>query len=220
MLTEDRIHKLELKNFLENAREKDHHVYAFLARLPLAHFYLLRFLITDGPLKDHNEDEDRRKYTIEEFLAHYDEFDPSYEFGFCWVVHLDRIYSDQAEDYADCICMDSLCCLAVPHVEHFICYFLEKYCEKCLYDNRPFEMNDRTIAAYGFTEAEAAWFRRKLDVQNELLKFRMRQEYEKLKELNFIRNGEQGTPPPCNRPGCHPQRVAPRMIYSYINWRP
>lgn len=216
----DRIHKLELRNFLETARLKDHHVYAFLAGLPKAHFHLLRFLVNEGPLKDRNEDKDRRKYTIEEFFAHYDEFDPQHEFGFCWVVHLERIYSDQAEDYADCIRVDGLSCLNVPDIEHFIGCFLEKYCEKCLYENRPFEMDARTIAEYGFTEEDAAWFRRRLDIQNELLKYRMRGEYETLKRLNFIRNGEEGTPPPCNRLSEDELRIAPRMVYSYILRKP
>lgn len=71
------IRKSELRNFLQTARSKDHHVYAFLAGLPKEHFYLLRFLVSKGPLKDRNQDDELRKYTVEEFLAHYDEFDPS-----------------------------------------------------------------------------------------------------------------------------------------------
>lgn len=210
------IRKSELRNFLETARSKAHHVYAFLAGLPKEHFYLLRFLVSKGPLKDRNEDDELRKYTVEEFLAHYDEFDPSHEFGFCWALRLERIYSEQAEDYADCICVWMLDCLNVPDMEHFIDFFLEKYCEMCLYDNRPFEMNAQTIAAYGFTQADAAWFGQKLVIQNERLKYRMRHEYEPLQGLDFIRNGEQGTPPPCNPDGSQVQRIVPRMVCSYM----
>lgn len=61
-----------------------------------------------------------------------------------------------------------------------------------------------------------AWFRQKLVTQNERLKYRMRHEYETLQGLDFIRNGEQGTPPPCNSHGSQVQRIVPRMVYSYI----
>lgn len=216
MLDYDKIDKVSLKSFFDSARQDDHHVYAFLAGLPKAHFYLSRFRLDDEPYNESIAEAELRKYTVGEFLEHYDDFDPCQTFGLCWVTHLDRIYSDQADDYADGHCIEMLENLNVEDVELFIDYFLEKYCEKCLYDNRPFEMDAETIAAYGFTEKDVSWFGQKTEMLNGRLKNRMRQEYETLCGLDFIRRGEQGTPLPDNARKAEARTTVPRMVFSYI----
>lgn len=206
------IDKASLRLFLESARATHHHIYALLTGLPKDTFYIERFEVTTSPYRNRNEDKSFRCYTVAEFFGHYDDFDPGHEFGLCWVAPLERIACMIQDDYNDGICVGRLDCLNMEDIEHFIVYFLHNYCEKCLYENRPFEMSEQIMAAFGFTEADAAWYRKHVDYLNDRIKREMRREYRKLHRLEFIRNGG-----PAAEDDENPSwQIVPRLLWGYM----
>ncbi|WP_418983336.1 hypothetical protein [Alistipes sp.] len=187
MTAEQSIDRVALKAFLAEAERLAHPIYTLLSGLPKANFHLLRFYEGDRAPKIWEYDEERNRFTVAEFLTHYDDFHPHDSFGICFAVHLDRIDSNRADDYADCLCIDMQEGATVRMLEEYLDRFLENYCERCMRDNRPFELTEQTIAAYGFTAEDVAMLQPRVERFNEVLRRRIRAEYEALAQLDFIR---------------------------------
>lgn len=216
MSGEELIDKAALREFLESARQTHHHIYALMTGLPKETFFLERKEVVDSPYRNRNREPEKYRYTVEEFFREYDDFDPSFEFELCFAAPLERIFSYEVDDYADGIRIDLLECLNMEDMEHFIIYFLYNYCQKCLYENRPFEMTSDIIASMGFTDADAEWYKSHVDRLNGLFKYEFYKEYEKFSRLDFIRNGDRGTPPAFNEEQAA-RKFVPKLVWSYIN---
>lgn len=187
MTAEQSLDKASLKNFLAEAERQAHPIYTLLAGLPKEHFYLLRFYEGDREPKIWEYDAERNKFSVAEFLANYDDFHLHDSFGICIEVHLERIDSDRVDDYDDCLCIDMQEGATVRMLEEYLDRFLENYCERRMRDNRPFEFTAETVAAFGFTAEDTEMLRPRVERFNEVLKRRIRAEYEALARLDFIR---------------------------------
>lgn len=186
MIEKKRIDKEFLQWFLSELETKAHPIYALISGLPKANFYLARYY--DNIRKvDCWPDCEENMYSLQEFFEQIDNFHPDDDFGIYFAVHLDRIDSNQAEEYTDHICIDTRDYATIADICEQLSVFLESYCEKCLRDNRPFELTPETIAHYSFTPEDAEWLGARLDCHNAAAKKLIRAEYDALGKLDFIR---------------------------------
>lgn len=177
-----------LKNKLDELKVQVHHIYALIMGLPKENCYLRRYFDIKNN-RDGLDDEWEREnlFSLHEFFERYDELHPQDPFGFYLAVHLERIDADRADQYepSDQIYKDSD--FTVENLEAMFDSFFECYCEKCLRDNKPFELTAETISRFGFTPDDVAALGPMLDRHNAAARKMIRKEYDALSRLDFIR---------------------------------
>lgn len=180
------ISKQFLSDFLAETQSKAHHLYALMAGLPKANFYFYRFYDNTNNTKGCNDPE-RNTFSLHEFYTSYEAFHPEDDFGIYFSVHLDRIDSLRAEEYTDSIHIYRKRDATVRKLTGLVKTFLEGYCEKCLRDNRPFELTPEIISRFGFTPQDVDPMRKLLNPNNTAARKLIRAEYDALCALDFIR---------------------------------
>lgn len=178
-----------LSEFLSNVETKAHHLYALMAGLPKEHFYLFRYY-DNARNTDCWPDDKENIFSLREFLDRIDTFHPEDDFGIYFSVHLDRIDSIRAEEYTDSVSIDDPEEATISTLAENAGMFLESYCEKCLRDNRPFELTPEVIARFGFTPEDVAALKPGLDRHNAAARRMIQAEYDALRKLDFIRKAQ------------------------------
>lgn len=170
-----------LKGKLEQICSTKHYLYAFMEGLNKEEFHLSLYAREDA-------DEDKIEYSLHEFLAQYETFDPTQPVSMNFRVSGD-VYGN--ENLSECeyyaICIKRLSGLAPENLNDWFDEFLQCYCEKLLRDNKPFTLTPETIGHFGFTDEDAQVLAPKIKAINEEVMNRIRAEYKRLAELDFIR---------------------------------
>ena len=184
------IDKAFLQRFFAELETEAHAIHALVSGLPKENFFLARYYDNQKEA-DGWPDEEEDIYSVREFFDRFDAFHPEDDFGIYFAAHSDRIDSDQADEYTDHIWIDEQDEATVADMRKQLSHFLEPYCEKCLRDNRPFELTPEIIARFGFTPEDVAWLDERVNRHNAAAKRLVRAEYDALSRLDFLRNDKK-----------------------------
>lgn len=175
-----------LKDMLAKACSEAHYVYALMNGLPKKNFYIYRDF-DNYAQEDGLENEEANIFSLQEFLAKRDTMHPEDTFTLTFKVHLDRIDAEFADCYSDSVSIWDNNEFTLVELQNAVDDFLESYCERCLLDNHPFCLTPEIVSRFGFTDEDIKVLQPRLERFNTDAKKRIREEYDALARLDFIR---------------------------------
>lgn len=176
-----------VKEFLLKCERDAHHLFAMMCGLPKENFCIIRYYDIANKIEGYFNDRENNMFSVHEFHERYDMFHPEDELGFRIAVHLDMIESKRADEYCESYTIHTLKEATIGNFAALFDDFLESYCERCMRDNRPFELTPEIIARYQFTPGDVEQLRKPLTRHNTAAKKKILAEYEALRNLDFIR---------------------------------
>lgn len=170
-----------LKQRLEAIRTNEHYLYALMKGMQKEVFYLQIYT------QNEDRDNDPKKCSLHEFLSEYETLHPDDPVSMNFCVCRDDVDRDAQEYVIYANSMNRISDLAAENLETMFDEFLACYCEKWLRNNKPFGLTPETICHFGFTDEDVQVLGPKIERINRELMNRIRAEFRKFAELDFIR---------------------------------
>lgn len=169
-----------LKGKLEEICSTKHYLYAFMEGLNKSEFHFSLYAREEAG-------EDKIEYSLHEFFSEYDTLHPGDPVSMNFCVCRDDVDRDAQECVIYANSMNRISDLAAENLETMFDEFLACYCEKWLRNNKPFGLSPETICHFGFTDEDVQVLGPKIERINGEVMNRVRAEFRKLAELDFIR---------------------------------